>query len=76
MLSSPLLVAIGVLTFVIYKFVIFPAFVSPLSRIPNAHPSAPFSSLWILWVRYQGRENRTVHSTHDRLGSVVRLCEF
>jgi hypothetical protein len=57
----------------IYKFVIYPAFISPLQQIPSAHWSAPFSSTWILWIRYTNRENREVHAAHLENGPVVRL---
>jgi hypothetical protein len=45
-----------------------------LNAIPNAHPTAPFSSLWLLSIRYRKRENRTVWEAHKRLGPVVRLA--
>ena len=50
------------------------AFRSPLGRIPPAHWSVAWSSLWILWIRYARRENRTIHAAHQRLGPVVRLA--
>ncbi|KAG9238000.1 cytochrome P450 [Amylocarpus encephaloides] len=61
------------LLFAVYKFILHPALLSPLANIPNAHWSSPFSELWILWVRYKKRENRTVHAAHQALGPVVRL---
>lgn len=67
-------VAIGVLVAVLlYKLVIRPLFLSPLSRIPNAHWSAPLVSTWIERKRSSGAENRTIYSLHQRLGPVVRL---
>jgi hypothetical protein len=57
----------------ICKFFIYPAFVSPLQQIPSAHWSAPFSSAWILWIRYTNRENREVHTAHLANGPIVRL---
>jgi hypothetical protein len=71
MAVSPAVGAIAV--FLLYQYIIRPAFLSPLSRIPNAHWSAPFSRLWILWIRFVHRENRTLHSAHRRLGPVVRI---
>ncbi|KAK4126896.1 cytochrome P450 [Parathielavia appendiculata] len=50
-----------------------PRLPSPLSRIPNAHWSAPFSRLWILWVRFVRNENRTLYSAHRRLGPIIRV---
>ncbi|KAF2834049.1 cytochrome P450 [Ophiobolus disseminans] len=45
----------------------------PLSRIPNAHPSSPFTSIWILYARYRGNEIFAVSAAHSRHGPVVRL---
>ncbi len=69
--------ASGLLVFLflaIYKFIVYPTFVSPLSKIPNAHWSAPISPLWILWIRRRCRENRKLHAAHLRLGPVIRLA--
>ncbi|KAL2149345.1 hypothetical protein VTH82DRAFT_8693 [Thermothelomyces myriococcoides] len=56
-----------------YQYVVYPAVFSPLARIPNAHWSAPFSRVWILWIRWAHRENRTLYRVHRRLGPVVRV---
>ncbi|KIH94192.1 unspecific monooxygenase [Sporothrix brasiliensis 5110] len=55
------------------RFVVFPLVGSPLNQIPNAHWSAPFSSLWILSVRYKDAETETVADAHKKFGPVVRL---
>jgi len=47
--------------------------VSPLRLVPSAHPTAPFSPLWILYKRYTFQENKTIHDAHLKHGSVVRL---
>jgi hypothetical protein len=68
------IVAFTALSFLaIYKFIIYPTFLSPLSKIPNAHWSSPISPLWSLWIKYQVRENRAVHAAHLKHGSIVRL---
>ncbi|KAF2753970.1 cytochrome P450 [Pseudovirgaria hyperparasitica] len=54
-------------------FFIVPAFISPLRRVPAAHPLAQFSSAWILWKRFRVVENATIKAVHDRLGPVVLL---
>lgn len=46
---------------------------SPLSKIPDSHLSAPFSSLWIKWLRHQNQLNRFLEAAHDAYGPVVRL---
>ncbi|KAM0716667.1 hypothetical protein Q7P37_008112 [Cladosporium fusiforme] len=58
----------------IYRFIIFPAFVSPLSKVPNAHWTAPFSPLWILYHRLVQNDTPTVHKAHGNLGPVIRLA--
>ena len=58
----------------LYKYILHPAFLSPLSKIPNAHWTAPVSPLWMLWKRFQSKNNRTIHAAHERLGPAVRLA--
>jgi hypothetical protein len=74
LLTIPVLASIAISIAAIYKFIIFPTLISPLSKIPNAHWSAPISPIWILWTRYQCQENREVHAAHLKHGSVVRLA--
>ncbi len=73
-ISIPFLAFVVLTTFTLFKFIIHPTFLSPLAKIPNAHWSAPISPLWILWTRYQCRENRDVHAAHLKHGSVIRLA--
>jgi hypothetical protein len=63
----------ALLTLGLYKFIIYPALLSPLARIPNAHWSCSISPLWILWTRFRLHENRKVHSAHLECGPVIRL---
>ncbi|KXJ89800.1 cytochrome P450 [Microdochium bolleyi] len=56
-----------------YQLVLYPAYLSPLSRLPQPHWSCSVSSAWILWVRFSGRENRTLHALHCKYGPVVRI---
>jgi hypothetical protein len=65
-------IIILLLLFVV-RHVIYPAFFSPLAKIPNAHPLAPFTGLWMLWIRYQEKVNKTVNTAHQKYGPVVRL---
>jgi hypothetical protein len=68
---SPTLLIIS--AFVLVRHVLYPAFFSPVAKIPNAHPLAAFTSAWITWIRFFNVENRTVQEAHKRHGSVVRL---
>lgn len=72
-LSIPALGLAFISLLAIYKFIIYPVFLSPLSKIPNAHWSAPISPLWILWTRFKCRENIDTHAAHQKYGSVIRL---
>ncbi|KAJ6102045.1 hypothetical protein N7486_004472 [Penicillium sp. IBT 16267x] len=67
------LLAVLVAAVVLYKGIIYPAFVSPLAKIPNAHWSVPISPVWMLWKRFRMRNNRTIQAAHERLGPIVRL---
>lgn len=75
MLLSVVLVAaiLYALSIVLYRFIIAPVFISPLSKIPAAHPTSSLSPAWILWARWCGRENATVLAAHKRLGPLIRL---
>lgn len=70
----PELVSLAILIYLAYHFVLHPAFLSPLSALPNAHWSAPISPLWILHKRYVHRENGTLVAAHKRLGPYVRVA--
>jgi hypothetical protein len=61
------------LGYLVFRYVLYPVFASPLRRIPNAHVTSPLSPIWILWIRATRRENRTIHAAHQRLGPIVRL---
>jgi hypothetical protein len=69
------IVALGFvfLLYLSYRFFIYPAFLSPLSAIPNAHFTSSFSNGWMIWQRYSGQANKAIHNAHKRLGPVVRL---
>ncbi|OJJ42395.1 hypothetical protein ASPZODRAFT_1313769 [Penicilliopsis zonata CBS 506.65] len=69
-----LYLSILLLVTAVYKLIVYPAFLSPLARIPHAHWSSGFCPLWIYWMRWTSRENRTVYERHMRLGPAVRLA--
>lgn len=57
----------------LYRFIIHPVLISSLSKIPNIHPLAAITPLWMLWVRFQDKENNTVLEGHRKHGPVIRL---
>ena len=67
------IVSVVILLSAIWQYIIYPVFFSPLSKIPKAHPTSSFSSLWILWKRHQAQENTVIHAAHKRHGGIVRL---
>ena len=74
MLSIPLVAGLGLLAVFLYKYVLYPVFLSPLSKIPNAHFTSSLSSLWILNKRRTGAENRAIHAAHQKYGPIVQLA--
>jgi cytochrome P450 len=64
----------AILGYFVFFYFLDPLF-DPLHReVPDAHISCTFSQFWILYIRYTGRENRTIHAAHARLGPIVRLA--
>lgn len=58
---------------IIYKLLMFPIYLSPLAKIPNAHRLSPITQLWMHWRRYSGRELHTTYEAFQQKGPVVRL---
>jgi cytochrome P450 len=73
----PLLLLVSsvvLLVVLLYKHIIYPGFISPFSQVPNAHFSAPFTSIWIRWKRPKGSNAmETLLAAHKRHGPIVRL---
>ena len=59
--------------FILYKYLIFPLWISPLSKIPRAHFSCAFSPFWILWQRFKEEEVHVIYEAHQKHGPFVRL---
>ncbi len=58
----------------LYKYIVYPVFLSPLAKIPNAHSTSSVSSAWILWIRLRGKNNVTTYKAHRKHGPIVRLA--
>lgn len=71
--SAAFLILFVTLSLGIYRYILYPIFISPLARIPNAHWSVPLTSCWISWSRYTQKENRSIYAAHERCGPIVRL---
>ncbi|KAL3480382.1 cytochrome P450 [Aspergillus californicus] len=66
-------ISVGLL-FPFFRYLFRPLFLSPLSKIPNAHFTAPLSGRWIQNIRQAGNEVLTIHALHRKHGPVVRLA--
>lgn len=73
MISISLLLAPIILVSLLWRYVIYQAFISPLAKIPNAHWSSPISPIWILLKRFGERENTAIHAAHSKKGDLIRL---
>lgn len=74
---SVYLLSIGatlLLLLLVYQYIIFPSFVSPLSKIPNAHFTASCLPTWMWWNRRTGYETRSIFAAHQKYGPIVRLA--
>ncbi|CAG8955887.1 hypothetical protein HYFRA_00008737, partial [Hymenoscyphus fraxineus] len=69
----PLFQAISLGILALFCRVVYSAYFSPLSKIPNAHFSSPFSNIWLLIQKWNGCENRARLTAHERLGPVIRI---
>ena len=74
-MASPLLLTTLsiIIFFLFYRTILYPIFISPLSKVPNAHAIASFSPLWIIWKRYKKQENQAIFAAHEKHGPLVRL---
>lgn len=70
--ATPFLI-IALLTLIVYKFLIYPIYLSPLSVIPSAHPLAAITSLWMDYRRLTGKEVSTTYAAFQKYGPFVRL---
>jgi cytochrome P450 len=66
--------AIALLLVLVYRYILYPGFISPLSKVPRAHFSVPFTSIWIRWKRPEGTNAiQTLLAAHRKLGPIVQL---
>lgn len=58
----------------LFRFFIYPALLSPLSKFPGAHWSCHIAPFWLWWARAYEWENRCVLAGHQAKGSMLRLA--
>ena len=66
-----LVVVIASLCLLVHKYLIYPLAISPLSKLPRAHPLCSISEKWLDWQRK--REAKTLFEAHQQHGPIVRL---
>ena len=71
MILGVLLVAVALVT--VYHFLVHPAFVSPLAKVPAAHWSCHISPVWLVYQRWAGQENKIVYELHEKKGPIMRI---
>ncbi|KAK6211106.1 cytochrome P450 [Colletotrichum tabaci] len=64
----------SIAVWLLYQFILYPLFLSPLSKLAAPHWSCHISPLWILYTRKTNCQNGTLHQAHLRLGPVVRIA--
>ncbi|EFE45031.1 hypothetical protein TRV_00165 [Trichophyton verrucosum HKI 0517] len=69
----PRLAIISVILLLIFRCIIYPVFLSPLSKVPAAHPLAPITGVWIKWHRWHGTSYKTIQTAFERCGPYIRL---
>ncbi|PSS12811.1 hypothetical protein M430DRAFT_124452 [Amorphotheca resinae ATCC 22711] len=73
----PLLSLVGftlLLLLVVYRFVIYPTFLSPLSKIPKAHFTASILPFWLKWKQRNGATGiHAIFEAHRKCGPVVQI---
>jgi hypothetical protein len=74
MLPIVLISAVALLAHLLYKYILYPGFISPFSKVPRAHYSVAFTSIWIRWKRPEGTNAiQTILAAHKNHGPIVRL---
>ena len=73
MLSFTIVGALAAVSLLLYKYVLHPLFLSPLSRIPGAYFTSHIIPLEAWPDKHTGANTRAVFAAHQKHGPVVRL---
>ena len=57
----------------IYRYIIYPQFLSPLSKLPKAHPTSAILPTWLWYQIRSQNESRSITEAHRKHGPVVLL---
>lgn len=73
-MSLPLLptaAACALFLTIVYKFILHPAFISPLSKVPSAHWSSSISPLWVLYHRLLQQDTPVLACLHKKFNAPI-----
>ena len=74
MLTLPPVIALAIAACLLaYQYLIYPAFISPLSKLPSAHTLCTISEKWLERKRKQQKESKTLYTAHQEHGPIVRI---
>lgn len=63
----------SLLALLLYRYIFYPALISPLSRLPTAHPLCSVTSKWFERQGIKGRQLKTLYAAHNKHGPILRL---
>jgi Cytochrome P450 len=72
-LHTAALPALALVGFLLYRYLLYPAFFSPLARIPTPHPLASVVRFWLDAKERSGCQARSLVAAHRRLGPIIRV---
>lgn len=55
----------------VWRYIIYPLWLSPLASVPAASPIARFSTLWIEWQRLRGTDFQAISAAFAAKGPYV-----
>jgi cytochrome P450 len=73
MAYQSVLAVILLAVFLFYRYVLYPAFFSPLSKIPAIRTSARVLPTWFWWTERRGGQAKALFDAHQRYGHVIRV---
>jgi hypothetical protein len=72
-LSTALPLVLAITCLLLLTYLHYTLFLHPLSKLPYAHWTVPFSPSYITRARIQFTESRTIAALHEKHGPIVRL---
>ena len=72
-LSSVTLGLAAAVILLVYKYLIYPGWISPLASLPTANPLCSFTGHWMIRRCKAHGELKTLYAAHQHFGPIVRL---